>query len=136
MAQNEIWKLDYKRKGVKGMGNKINDRQQQVILNYKANGGNMKKAMLDAGYSETYADRNSKYLMGIIGEQIKEQQDEIKNEKIKSVEEIQEWWSGIVDNPNEEKSHQIKCSELLVKSQVGFIDKVDVKGSIKLEDLL
>lgn len=136
MAQNEIWKLDYKRKGVKGMGNKINDRQQQVILNYKANGGNMKKAMLDAGYSETYADRNSKYLMGIIGEQIKEQQDEIKNEKIKSVEEIQEWWSGIVDNPNEEKSHQIKCSELLVKSQGGFIDKVDVKGSIKLEDLL
>ena len=24
-------------------------RQQQVILNYKANGGNMKKAMIDAG---------------------------------------------------------------------------------------
>jgi hypothetical protein len=112
------------------------DRQQQVILNYKANGGNMKKAMIDAGYSETYADRNSKYLLGIIGEQIKEQQNDIKNEKIKTVEEIQEWWSEIVGNPCEEKTHQIKCSELLVKSQGGFIDKVDVKGSIKLEDLL
>ncbi len=118
------------------MGKKINDKQQQVILNYKANGGNMKKAMIDAGYSETYADRNSKYLMGIIGEQIKEQQDEIKNDKIKTVEEIQEWWSKIVDNPNEEKNHQIKCSELLVKSQGGFLDKVKVEGSIKLEDLL
>jgi phage terminase small subunit len=123
---------------VVGVGKKINDKQQQVILNYKANGGNMKKAMIDAGYSETYADRNSKYLMGIIGEQIKEQQDEIKNEKIKTVEEVQEWWSEIVGNPNEEKSHQIKCSELLVKSQGGFIDKVDLKGSmnVKLEDLL
>lgn len=56
---------------------KSKDRQQQVVLNYKANGGNMKKAMIDAGYSETYADRNSKYLLGIIGEQIKKQQDDI-----------------------------------------------------------
>ena len=77
------------------MGKKINDRQQQVILNYKANGGNMKKAMIDAGYSETYADRNSKYLMGIIGEEIKEQQEEIKSNKIKTVEEIQKWWSTV-----------------------------------------
>lgn len=117
---------------------KSTDRQQQVILNYKANGGNMKKAMIDAGYSETYADRNSKYLLGIIGEQIKEQQDEIKSEKIKTVEQIQEWWSEIVDSPTEEKAHQIKCSELLVRSQGGFIDKVDVKGSVsvKLEDLI
>lgn len=117
---------------------KSTDRQQQVILNYKANGGNMKKAMIDAGYSETYADRNSKYLLGIIGEQIKEQQEDIKSEKIKTVEQIQEWWSEIVDDPTVEKAQQIKCSELLVKSQGGFLDRVDVNGSVKvkLEDLI
>jgi phage terminase small subunit len=109
---------------------KSKDRQQQVVLNYKANGGNMKKAMIDAGYSETYADRNSKYLLGIIGEQIKKQQDDIKSKKIKSIEEIQEWWTEILDNPEEERSHQIKCSELLAKSQGGFIDKVQLNGNV------
>ena len=77
---------------------KSDDRQKQVVLNYKANGGNMKQAMIDAGYSETYADRNSRYLMGIIGEQIKEQQAEITSEKIKTITEIQEWWSDNMAN--------------------------------------
>ena len=106
------------------------DRQQQVVLNYKSNGGNMKKAMIDAGYSETYADRNSKYLLGIIGEQIREEQNAIKSEKIKSVADIQEWWSGIIDNSEAETKDRIKCSELLVKSLGGFTDNVNIKGNI------
>lgn len=109
---------------------KSKDRQQQVILNYKANGGNMKQAMIDAGYSKTYADRNSKYLLGIIGQEIKTQQKEIKSAKIKNITEIQEWWSGILDDPGEERGHQIKCSELLAKSQGGFVDKVQMSGSV------
>ena len=49
------------------------NRREQTIMNYMQNGGNIKKAMIDAGYSETYADRNSKYLLGIIGDEIKGQ---------------------------------------------------------------
>lgn len=107
---------------------KSKDRQQQVVLNYKANGGNMKKAMIDAGYSETYADRNSKYLLGIVGEDIKAQQNEIKSEKIKSVAEIQEWWSGVMDDANESMGNRIKCSELLAKVQGAFIERVEVEA--------
>ena len=99
-------------------------RQEQAMLNYKANGGNMKKAMIDAGYSEKYADKNSQYLMGIIGEQIKEEQNLIKTEKIKSVEEIQEWWSANVVNEELDIKDRIKSSELLVRSQGGFIDNL------------
>lgn len=109
---------------------KSTDRQQQVILNYKANGGNMKKAMIDAGYSETYADRNSKYLLGIIGEQIREQQDEIKSEKIKTVKEIQEWWSGVMDDAEEDMAQRIKCSDLLAKSQGAYVENVNINGQI------
>ena len=109
---------------------KSKDRQQQVVLNYKANGGNMKKAMIDAGYSETYADRNSKYLLGIVGEDIKAQQNEIKSEKIKSVTEIQEWWSGIMEDMNEDMRNRIRCSELLAKAQGAFIEKVEVEAEI------
>jgi phage terminase small subunit len=100
-------------------------RQQQVILNYKANGGNMKKAMIDAGYSEVYADKNSKYLMGIIGEEIKAQQKEVVSEKIKSIAEIQEWWSSVIDNEELKFENRVKCSELLAKSQGGFIDRIE-----------
>lgn len=114
---------------------KFKDRQQQVVANYKANGGNMKKAMIDAGYSETYADRNSKYLLGIIGEQIKAQQDEIKSKKIKSIEQIQEWWSEILDDEEVDRGHKIKCSELLVKSQGGFIDKMKLEGSVDVVNI-
>lgn len=111
------------------MESKMN-RREQTIYNYKMNGGNMKKAMIDAGYSENYADRNSKYLMGIIGEQIREEQETIRSKNIKSVKEIQEWWAEKMDNPNVKPQDQIKCSELLAKSQGAFIDKVEVNGNV------
>lgn len=112
------------------------NRREQTILNYKANGGNMKRAMIDAGYSETYADRNSQYLLGIIGEQIKEEQKNIKNKNIKSVEDIQEWWSTQMDDPMNEMKDRIRCSENLAKSQGGFIDKLQVETGGELTDKL
>lgn len=112
------------------------NRREQTILNYKANGGNMKRAMIDAGYSETYADRNSQYLLGIIGEQIKEEQKNIKNKNIKSVEDIQEWWSTQMDDPTNDMKDRIRCSENLAKSQGGFIDKLQVETGGELTDKL
>ena len=111
------------------MTSKLN-RREQTVINYKANGGNMKKAMIDAGYSETYADKNSRYLLGIIGEQIKEEQNAIKSTKIKSVEEIQEWWAGVMDDENADMKDRIKCSENLAKSQGAFIEKVQLNGNV------
>lgn len=108
----------------------LNERQQQVVLNYKANGGNMKKAMIDAGYSENYADRNSQYLMGIIGEEIKAQQSEIKSAKVKSVQEIQEWWAGVMDNEDCDLKERIRCSDLLAKSQGAYIENVNINGQV------
>lgn len=105
-------------------------RREQTIVNYKANGGNMKKAMIDAGYSETYADKNSKYLLGIIGEQIKEEQKGIKADGIKSVAEIQKWWSSVMEDEAVEYKDRIRCSENLAKSQGGFIENVHVSGKV------
>lgn len=103
-----------------------------------SNGGNMKKAMIDAGYSETYADKNARYLLGIIGQEIKEEQDNIKNDGIKTVAEIQQWWSSLMDNEELDMNTRMKSSENLARSQGGFID--NIKGNLnvktKLEDLL
>lgn len=105
-------------------------RRDQTVINYKKNGGNMKKAMIDAGYSETYATKNSKYLLDIIGQQIKEEQTEIKNEEIKSIGEIQIWWSQKMDDEAEELKDRIRCSENLAKSLGAFVENVKVSGQI------
>ena len=117
------------------------NRREQTIMNYMQNGGNIKKAMIDAGYSETYADRNSKYLLGIIGDDIKKAQENIRNDNIKSIEEVQQWWSEVMDDNEENTKNRLKASELLVKSKGGFIEKMEVTAKedpfdkLKVEEL-
>lgn len=117
------------------------NRREQTIMNYMQNGGNIKKAMIDAGYSETYADRNSKYLLGIIGDKIKKAQENIRNDNIKSIEEVQQWWSEVMDDNEESTKNRLKASELLVKSKGGFIEKMEVTAKedpfdkLKVEEL-
>jgi hypothetical protein len=110
------------------------NRREQTKINYLKNGGNMKKAMIDAGYSETYADKNARYLLGIIGEEIKETQDDIRADEIKSVEDIQKWWSTLVDDNDTDMNTRMRASENIVKSRGGFIQKVD--ASVSYEDSL
>lgn len=105
-------------------------RREQTVINYKKNGGNMKKAMIDAGYSETYACKNSKYLLDIIGQQIIEEQTEVKDKEIKSIGEIQKWWSEKMDDEAEELKDRIRCSENLAKSLGAFVENVKVSGQI------
>lgn len=96
----------------------------------------MKKAMIDAGYSESYADRNSKYLLGIIGQDLKDEQSTIKNAAIKSVAEIQKWWSSNMDNPELTWGERLKNSEMLARSQGVFLDQIKIDVPKKLEELL
>lgn len=105
-------------------------RRDQTVINYKKNGGNMKQAMIDAGYSKTYADKNSQYLLGIIGHRIKEEQSLIKEKEIKSIGEIQRWWSEKMDDEAEELKDRIRCSENLAKSLGAFVENIKVSGQI------
>lgn len=117
-------------------GRENKDRREKTIWNYKQNGGNLKQAMIDAGYSPSYADSHAGYLWGIIGKEIEKAQEEIRSDNIKSVTEIQEWWSGNIDNDELDIKDRLKSSELLVRSQGGFLDNMKVTGSVKLEDVL
>jgi hypothetical protein len=117
------------------------NRREQTKINYMQNGGNMKRAMIDAGYSETYADKNARYLMGIIGDEIQEEQNLLKADGIKSVEDIQQWWSSLVDDEETDMNTRMRASENIVKSRGGFIQKVEteltnkaVKINIELSD--
>ncbi len=106
------------------------DRRRQAVRNYNANGGNMKQAMLDAGYSLSYAESHSNTLRKLL-----ETQEKTNSEKILSVPEIQAWWSRNVKDESLTMGERIKCSDLLIKSFGGFLD--NGKGSVRrLEDLL
>lgn len=104
--------------------------QKNAVLNYKANGGNMEQAMLDAGYAPSTARKQQRRLLNKVGTQIDEVQKEIDSPKIKSIQEVQEWWSSMIDNEEESTKDRLKASELLVKSKGGFTDNVQVKGSL------
>ena len=114
--------------------NKSLTRRESTMLNYMKNGGNMKQAMIDAGYSASYADKNARYLLGIIGRDIEHEQEDIRSEKIKSVIEIQEWWSKQMDAVENDMSIRMKASEYLAKSQGGFIEKI--QATMSYEDKL
>jgi hypothetical protein len=110
---------------------KAEDMQKQAVLNYKQNGGNMEKAMLDAGYAPSTARYQQSRLLKKVGTQIKEAQKEIRSPKIKTIQEIQEWWSAKMNDPNVADKDKIKCSELLVKSMGGFVDNVNVNAKME-----
>ena len=97
--------------------------RRDAVYNYKMNGGNMKQAMIDAGYAETTADRQAKRLLKKVGCEIEEAQKEIDSPKIKSVTQIQEKWSEWMESEELTYTERIRVSELLAKSQGGFIDK-------------
>jgi hypothetical protein len=65
--------------------------------------------------------------MGIIGDEIKEMQEQIRSDEIKSVEDIQKWWSSLVDDNDMDMITRMKASENIVKSRGGFIQKVETE---------
>lgn len=106
------------------------DMQRDAVLNYKANGGDMKKAMIDAGYAESTARAQQRRLLNLVGQEIKDVQNEIDSPKIKTITEIQEFWSENMDDVNCDMQYRVKCSELLAKSQGAFVENVNVNGRI------
>lgn len=109
---------------------KMTARQMRFCNNYLANGGNIKKAMLDAGYSEITADKNSQHMLDVplIKEYIEKQLSKVDKTDIMTVQEVQEWWTSIIMDKNLNLAQRVKASELLVKSNGGFIDKMDINS--------
>lgn len=104
--------------------------RRDAVYNYKMNGGNMKQAMIDAGYAETTASRNQHRLLKLVGQDIQDAQKEILSPKIKTVTQIQEWWSENMGDETLEPKDRIRCSELLAKSQGAFIENVNIRGTV------
>ena len=112
----------------------MNERQEKFCLNY-AKCGNAVKAYTDAGYdikSEAGARASSSKLLTNpnIKKKLEELSQKAESKAIASITEIKEFWTEVLQSDEQEMNYRLKASEMLVKVQGGFIDKVEHSGAI------
>lgn len=112
----------------------MNERQTKFCLNY-AKHGNAVKAYTEAGYdikSEAGARASASKLLtkANIKEKLEELSEKSHTKAIATITEIKEFWTQTLQSEEMEMNYRLKASELLVKVEGGFIDKVEHSGSV------
>lgn len=66
-------------------------------------------------------------------EYIANKNKEIANDRIADMQEVKEFWTGILRSGTEETKDRLKASEMIAKTNGAFIDKVQVETDKPLE---
>ena len=112
----------------------MNERQTKFCLNY-AKHGNAVKAYTEAGYdikSEAGARASASKLLtnANIKKKLEELSEKSHTKAIATITEIKEFWTSTLLSDEQDMTHRLKASELLVKVEGGFIDKVEHSGAV------
>lgn len=129
---------------------KLNDQQRMAVDIYFANGCNMKKAMIEAGYSETTARNTTGFKRNpAVARYMAERRMAVSSEKIAKQEEIMEALTNIVRRNQKDyavlpdgtivqyqvsTSDQVKAIEKMMKYY--GMDKPDTQTNIKVQTLV
>lgn len=98
----------------------MNERQKRFCEFYVGECvGNVVQSALKAGYAETYAYHKAyKLLENVeIKNYIKELSANDTQKRIASAEDIQAFWSDILNNTEEQTKNRLRASELLAKAK-------------------
>ncbi len=111
---------------------KLTDKQRKWILYYKQ-GKSATEAVILAGYkvkNNHVAENIGSENLEKLGEHIKDREDLLDSSDIATMQDINRFWTKIMNNPKEETKDRLKASELRARAAGGFIDHktVDVKG--------
>lgn len=124
----------------------ITEKQRAFCEEYVKNGGNVYKACISAGYTPKYANGKGYTLLRNVQVKayIEKLMKKIDKTKVKSIEEIQEFWGKVMDDPEAKMQDRLKASENLAKVYGAFINinknettltgAIDVSGN-ELENL-
>lgn len=84
--------------------------------------GNAEKACIAAGYSKRYARGNAYKIVASqeVQEYIKYLQSLTSDEKIATIEQIQEFWTNVMNDEKEPTKNRLRASELLAKAKGAF----------------
>ncbi|MCM1220619.1 MAG: terminase small subunit [Lachnospiraceae bacterium] len=107
---------------------KIKPQLKLLVLNYLGKcGGNKVQSAIEAGYSPTYAKKQSYKLFA--RKDVQEYMAYIQTKEgsvakgIMELEGIQEWWSDVMRDGGARYADRIRASELLAKSKGAFKDE-------------
>ena len=108
----------------------LNERQQKFCEFY-AKSGNATEAAIQAGYAEKSAGGNADKLLKNtkVSNYLAELSKNTRTDAIATITDIKEFWTKVLESSEEEMSYRLKASELLVKSEGGFLDKVEHSGT-------
>lgn len=86
--------------------------------------GNAEKAAIAAGYSKNYARVSAHKMLANVSIKSyieKLQKEQLPEElKIATIQEIQAFWSGIMNDDENDMKHRLRASELLAKAKGAF----------------
>ena len=108
----------------------LNERQQKFCEFY-AKSGNATESAIKAGYAEKSAGGNADKLLKStkVSTYLAELSKNTRTSAIASITDIKEFWTKVLESSEEEMPYRLKASELLVKSEGGFLDKVEHSGT-------
>ena len=103
---------------------KIKPQLKLLVLNYLGKcAGNIKKSAIEAGYSENYANKQAYKLLARddVKKYIEYVQEMNRVElEIMTAQEVQKFWSEIIQDRAERTRDRLRASELLAKAQGQF----------------
>ena len=102
----------------------ITEKQRAFCEEYVKNGGNVYKACISAGYSPKYANGKGYTLLRNVQVKayIEKLMKKVDKTKVKSIEEIQEFWGKVMDDEEAKMQDRLKASENLAKVYGAFIN--------------
>lgn len=103
----------------------MNERQKRFCEFYVGECvGNVVQSALKAGYSNSYANHLAyKLLENVeVKNYIKELSKDGESKRIATAEDVQAFWTDILNNPEEQTKNRLRASELLAKVQGLFND--------------
>lgn len=111
---------------------KLTDKQRKWILYYKQ-GKSAAEAVKLAGYrvkDDHSAENIGSENLAKLGEHVQDREDLLDAPDIATMEDINRFWSKVINDPEVEMKDRLKASELRARAAGGFIDRktVDVKG--------
>lgn len=110
---------------------KLTPKQKAFIDYYKA-GNNATESARLAGYKasneHSLANIGSENLAKL-GEFIKAGEDQLKDERIATIEEVNKFWTEVMNDSEETTKNRLKASELRARCAGAFIDNINVNGA-------
>lgn len=106
--------------------NELNPKQKLFCEYYCGkHKGNATQAAIEAGYSTKSVTTNTTKLLSNtnVQEYIKDISDKIEQKNISTIEDIQKFWSNVMNSNDEEMKNRLRASELLCKCKGGFINE-------------